>query len=143
MRDTALLYPVFVQVFLTFFIVFWMAKERIGAVRDGTVVRNEPGQRPTWPKRAAIVSNAYHNQFEMPVLFYAVCAFAMLANGVDSFMLLLAWIYVILRILHAGIHTTYNHVPHRFAMFKLSNIVLLIMWVKLALHVLSSGVAPL
>ncbi len=37
MRQTAILYPVFVQVALTFFLQAWMRRERIGAIRRGEV----------------------------------------------------------------------------------------------------------
>jgi hypothetical protein len=46
---------------------------------------------------------------------------------------------VIVRIVHAAIHTTYNKIAHRFMVFILSNLVLLAMWVKLALHVFTAG----
>lgn len=142
MRDAAILYPVFVQVLLTFVIMFWMARERWRAVREGTVVRGEPGTRPVWKGRAGFVSNSFHNQLEVPMLFYAVVAFIILANANDYLMVLLAWIYVALRVIHAGIHTTYNHIPHRFLAFLVSDVVLAIMWFRLAFHVLSSGQAP-
>lgn len=136
MIDTAILKPVFVQVALTFFMLFWMAKERLGARARGEVEAPPPGMRPTWKGRAGIVSNDFHNQLEMPVLFYVAVAFAMIANGVDDIMLMLAWAYVILRLVHAAIHTTYNHIPHRFLAYFTSNLVVLAMWVKLAIHVL-------
>lgn len=135
MTNTAILFPVFVQVGLTFFLMFMMGKERFAAYRSKSLEMGPDGTHPIWKGRAAIASNAFHNQFEMPTLFYAVVAFAMLANGVDDFMLVLAWAYAILRLVHAFIHTTYNHVPHRFFAYLASNAVLLLMWVKLALHV--------
>lgn len=136
MIDTAILKPVFVQVALTFFMLFWMAKERLGARARGEVEAAAPGVRPAWKARAGIVSNAFHNQLEMPMLFYVAVAFAMIANGVDDIMLMLAWAYVVLRLVHAAIHTTYNHIPHRFLVYVVSNLVALAMWVKLAIHVL-------
>lgn len=135
MRDTAILQPVLVQVALAFFLLIWMAKERFGARKRGEIDPVPPGVRPQWKSRAGIVSNAFHNQLEMPMLFYAVVAFAMIANGVDDVMVTLAWVYVALRLVHAAIHTTYNHVPHRFLVYLASNAVLLAMWAKLAIHV--------
>jgi hypothetical protein len=137
--DLSIMKPVLVQAGLAFFLLFWMAKERVAAVRAGTVIRNDPGVRPTWPGRAGVVSNSFHNQLEMPMLFYAVVLFALVTNAADHIMTWLAWGYVVLRLLHAAIHTTYNKIPHRFAVYALSNIVLLAMWVKLGLHVLAAG----
>ena len=68
--DVAILYPVFVQVALTFVLLFWMGYERYNAVQSGTVKRGaHPGVRPIWPGRAGLVSNAFHNQLEIPMLF--------------------------------------------------------------------------
>lgn len=137
--DMSILKPVLVQAGLTFFLLFWMGKERFQAVRAGTVIRNEPGVRPTWVGRAGVVSNAFHNQLEMPMMFFAVVLFALAVGAVDGTMIALAWGYVGTRLVHAAIHTTYNHIPHRFVVYIISNIVLLAMWGMLALHVLSAG----
>lgn len=137
--DLSIMKPVLVQAGLAFFLLFWMAYERVSAIRAGTVIRNQTGVRPTWTGRAGTVSNAFHNQLEMPMLFYVVVLFALVTNAADQTMTWLAWGYVGLRLLHAAIHTTYNHIPHRFAVYGASNVVLLAMWVRLALHVLAAG----
>ena len=64
---------------------------------------------------------------------------AILTGSADSIMTALAWVYVVLRIVHAAIHTTYNKVLHRFLVYLVSNIVLIVMWVKFAVHVLAAG----
>lgn len=44
----------------------------------------------------------------------------------------LAWTYVALRVLHSGVHLTYNHVIHRLVMFVVSNGVLVMLWLAAA-----------
>ena len=96
MKDLSILYPVFVQVLLTFVLQMWMGRERLAAVRAGAVKRGEhAGAKPVWPERAGVVSNAFHNQLEMPMLFYAVVAFALIAGAADGIMLALAWAFAI------------------------------------------------
>lgn len=136
---TNILYPVFTLVLLTFVMVGWMAKERFGALKRGEV-KAERGVRPVFRDRAGQVSNAYHNLLELPVLFYAVVAFAMHTNADDGLMILLAWVYVAFRFAQALIHGTYNKIVHRFTAFLASVIVLGVMWVKLFLHVASASV---
>jgi hypothetical protein len=136
MKDLSILKPVMAQALLTFVVLFMMAYERFKAFRAKTVVDNGPGIRPSWPGRAGAVSNAYHNLLELPTLFYAVCAFALIADAVDGEMIVLAWIYVACRTVQALIHTTYNHIPHRFYAFLASIFALIAMWVNLALSVL-------
>lgn len=137
--DLSILKPLFVQVGLTFTLLFWMGKERYQAVTTGNLIPGEPGLRPTWTGRAAVVSNAFHNQLEMPMLFYVAVILAIITSAADDSMTALAWIFAILRVVHAVIHTTYNKVPHRFIVFILSNLVLLAIWVRLALHILQAG----
>lgn len=134
-----ILYPVFALVLLTFLMAFWMAKERFASVKRGEI-KFEPGVRPTFRNRAGQVSNAYHNLLEMPLLFYAVVAFAMLTKGDDGLMIILAWIYVAFRFVQALVHATYNKIVHRFSAFVGSLFVLAIMWVHLFLHVASAAI---
>ncbi len=137
--DRSIMLPVLVQVGLTFVLLFWMAKERLAVVRAGQIVRADPGVRPVWPGRAGVISNAFHNQLEMPMLFLALAAFALIIGAADATMTMLAWAYVALRILHAAIHTTYNKIAHRFLAYLGSNIVLIAMWVKLGAFVLQGA----
>lgn len=139
MKELTLLQPVLVQVALTFVLLFWMAKVRLEAIRAGTVQRGEPGTRPVWPGRAGTISNAFHNQLEMPVLFYAAVAFSMIAGVTGWEMTALAWAFSGFRIVHALIFTTYNYIPHRFMAYLASNIALIGMWVCLALTVIKGG----
>lgn len=138
---TAILYPVFVQVALTFALLMWMGFERFKAVRAGTVQRGgHGGAKPVWPERAAVVSNAFHNQLEVPMLFYTAAAFAMLGGAVDTLLVGLAWAFVLLRLVHAAIHTTYNHVPHRFLAYLAGVTVLMVIWFRIFLHVAQAGI---
>ena len=68
--------------------------------------------------------NCFRNLFEMPVIFYAICAFIAIAGSVDGLMINLAWAYVGLRAIQALVHCTYNRVMHRFIAYLASSIVL-------------------
>jgi len=71
------------------------------------------------------------NLFEMPVLFYVASVILFVTNAVDGLALVLAWLYVASRIAHSLIHLTCNNVIHRLAAFAASNVVLLVLWVRL------------
>ncbi len=137
---TGILYPVFVQVGLTFVLFFLMGVERFKAVKARTVQTGaHAGQKPVWPERAGVVSNAFHNQLELPMLFYAAVAFTMLSGAVDHIAVGLAWAFAIARIVHGAIHVTYNYVPHRFLAYVTGGAVLLLLWIKLFVHVATGG----
>lgn len=71
----------------------------------------------------------FRNLFEVPVLFYALVAVALAAAHIPGWLVLGAWVFVILRIAHSCIHCTYNKVMHRFPVFVLGFGVLVVLWV--------------
>lgn len=134
--ENAILKPLLVQMGITFFLLLWMAKERYRAFKKGDILILDPAARPIFKGRAGIISNAFHNQLEMPTLFYALVLAAILTKAVDANMILLAWSYVGFRALQALIHVTYNKILHRFLSYTMSNLVLIALWVMLASRVI-------
>ena len=138
MSTQSLLLPVFAQVALTFVLMFSMAMSRTGALKrkDVRMAEIALGQQ-NWPARTTQISNAYANQFEVPVLFYVVIAMA-IATGLVSFpLVVLAWVFVVFRLLHAFIHVGSNFVPNRFYAFAGSVFTALAMWIVFAVQLLS------
>jgi hypothetical protein len=82
---------------------------------------------------ARFAAENYNHQFEAPVLFYVLCLSAMITGLGTEYSVMLAWVYVGLRIIHSVIHCTYNRVLHRFAAFSLSNLVLIALFLTLAI----------
>ena len=137
MSIQAVLLPLFVQVTLTFVLLIWM-----GALNRSAVVRREVRwqdialREPSWPARNLQIRNAFHNQLETPLLFYVLTILAWITRHADLLFVILAWIYVALRIVHAYIHVADNYVPRRGAAFIMSAIVLMVMWVVFMLRLL-------
>ncbi len=137
MSIRTVLLPLFVEVALTFGLLYWMAPLRIGAVRRGEVRAADIALRePNWPRRTLQVQNAYHNQLELPILFYVLTILAVISRSADLLFVLLAWAFVILRLLHAYVHVTSNAVMRRGALFGAGATVLLCMWVIFAIRIL-------
>ena len=131
------LLPVFVQVALTFALLFWMASARTGSIRRGeTKMRDIALGQPAWPDRPTQISNCYNSQFQIPLLFYVLVILAWITKQADLIFVVMAWIFVIARLAHAYIHTTSNHVPTRFNVFAVGMIVLLAMWIIFAARIL-------
>ena len=76
----------------------------------------------------------FRNLFEAPVLFYAAMLAAIALHGGAWGLLLLAWLYVALRLVHSVIHCTYNRVKHRFVAYLASTIVLFVIWCAVGAH---------
>lgn len=141
MSIAAILAPAFVQVALTFVLMLWMGRARFAAVRAGQVKVEDIalGQR-AWPDRVMQIVNAFHNQFETPVLFYALVAFALLTRQADLIFVIMSWLYVLSRLAHAAIYTTSNVVMLRFQAFLAGTLVLVAMWIVFAVRLLLAGV---
>jgi len=130
MSIKAILIPMFVQVGLTFVLLFWMGALRMRAIRRGEVNAHQVLLRePNWPPRVLQVANAYHNQLELPVLFYVVVLLAFVTRTLDVVLLVLSWLFVLARLAHAYVHVTTNRLDRRTGVFGVGAIALLLMWV--------------
>jgi hypothetical protein len=132
-----ILLPLFVQVALTFGLGFWLGGLRAPAVRRGDVRPRDVALRePNWPKRTLQVGNAYQNQFEAPVLYYLLTVLAIVTKQADLLFVVLSWVFVLSRVVHAYVHVTDNHLGRRGALFGIGAIVLAIMWLIFAAGIL-------
>ena len=129
--------PVFAMVALTFGLMFWMASQRTACIKRGEVKMKDMALgQPAWPERVQQIGNAYHNQLQLPMLFYVLVIMAYITRFADLLFVLMSWVFVVLRYYHAFVHVTSNRVPHRFSVFAASAVVLLAMWVIYALRLL-------
>jgi hypothetical protein len=78
----------------------------------------------------------FRNLFEVPVLFYVLCAALVLTGGSTPGFVTAAWTYVALRAVHSLIHVTYNRVTHRFLVYVASTLLLFGMWAAFVARIL-------
>jgi hypothetical protein len=131
------LLPVLVQVGLTFALLLWMASARTRALTGREVrLKDIALGQPNWPTRATQIGNCFKNQFELPVLLYALIALALPVRHADLVIVLLSWVFVVTRFAHAGIFVTSNNVQQRSLAWFAGVVVLLVMWVYFALKIL-------
>src|SRR5204863_10115198 len=131
------LLPVFVQVGLTFALLIALALGRRRALVSGeTKSRDIALGEPNWPQGATQIANCYRNQFELPVLLYVLIALALPLRHADLFIVLMSWVFVVTRFVHAGIFITSNNVQHRGLAWFAGVLVLLAMWIYFALWIL-------
>ncbi len=131
------LLPVFVQVGLTFFLLLWMGWSRRQTLVSGqTKIRDIALGEPNWPKRTTQIGNCYRNQFELPVLFYALIALALPLRHADLFIVLMSWVFVVTRLVHAGVFVSSNDLGRRSIAWFAGVLVMLVMWIYFALKIL-------
>lgn len=133
-----ILLPLFVQIILTFSICFLLAFRRQRAFASRATRWQDIALRePNWPKDATQASNSFANQFELPVLFYVLTILALVTKQADLIFVIMAWIFVLTRVLQASEHLTTNYVPRRGIFFGIGMIVLFIMWVIYIVRILT------
>jgi hypothetical protein len=112
LRDVLL--PLFVEVILTFVLLFWTAYRRTSGTSSGAAAPRDTAPRD--------------NQLELPMLFYVLTILAWDTHHAGTIFVALAWLFVILQVIEAVIHVTDNDVRRRGFAFIVGAIVLAIMW---------------
>jgi hypothetical protein len=137
MSFATVMMPLFVEVLLTFALLFWAGALRSGNMRAGIVKPEDVALRElNWPQRTAQVSNAYSNQTELPTLFFALTILAYFTHHAGTVFVVLAWLFIVFRLLHAYVHVTSNIPRLRGMLFGLGSLVLAIMWAIFIVQVL-------
>jgi len=134
-----LLLPLLVQVLLTFIVMLRMYRSRVSEFKRKKIHPQSVSTRKEFREKltdSAAAADNFSNLFEMPVLFYTVVLLALILLVEDTVLVALAWMFVILRIVHSYIHTTYNTVMHRFMVFAASCAVLFFMWARVGWYIL-------
>lgn len=139
--QTAILYPVFAQIFMTFLLGVMTSAARVREVRSGRIHPSEIAlDSSKWPDHARKLGNCFSNQFEIPVIFYVLCLIALQTRMADSASVVLAWGFVISRFVHAYIHATGNRVTRRGLAFLVGAIFLGLLAVYLFVRLLAAGI---
>src|ERR1700691_2751384 len=107
MSIQSVLLPVFVLIGLTFALLLGMVGARRRAlVSKETKIRDIALGQSNWPTRAIQIGNCFKNQFELPVLFYVLIAVALPIRHADLVIVILSWVFVLARFVHAGVFVT-------------------------------------
>lgn len=130
-----LLLPALIHVVWVTVLGIRMGRARTAAVRSGLVTMKDIAlDASRWPDDVRKLSNNYDNQFQIPVLFYALLPLLIVLAKVDWLLVALAWIFIASRIVHSMIHTGGNIVIHRFRAFLFGFVTLGAMWIWFALR---------
>ncbi len=138
MNQTAIFWPMIGHVLLVFIIYALLAVRRKEAVTSGSVKISQFRENRSEPEQSVFVRNALANQFELPVLFHVACLALYVTAGAGALVLVVAWLFTISRYVHTAIHVTSNRIRYRQPAFIAGFVMVLVLWVLLALHLLSA-----
>lgn len=116
LEQTDIFQPMAVQMLLMILIGLWLVWARVGSVLRGKVDMDDVAINgwQGWIKQAG---DNFDNQHQLPLLFFAVCIVLYLTKNVTDLAVTLAWVFAVSRIVHAGVHLTFNHILTRFLIF--------------------------
>ena len=135
LQSTAIFWPVIVQVALIYVLYYMLFTRRQAAVKAGKVRLSQLRDNVTEPAETLFLRNNLTNQYELPVLFIAGCI-ALYATGYATVVpVILAWVFVILRIAHAIVHVGHNRMRHRVPIFIAGFVVNGLLWLWLAANI--------
>ena len=137
MNQNLILYPAMAMLLLNFVVAVILLKRRIKAVQEGlnpAYFRFNRGAK--LPDQLLTAEQHYQNMHEMPMAFFVMIVLVYLAVEVNLFFLIIAWAYVIFRVIHTIIHLGGNNILWRRNAFVASFIVLSLMWLALLVEIL-------
>lgn len=117
----------------TFIVLLCVPYQRFKAAFAGKVSASDfrYGESGAVPAAVLVPNRVFMNLLEVPVLFYVLCIVSYITQFVTPGLLIFAWVYFGLRVLHSVVYLTYNDVMHRFLVFAASNVALVFMWIRL------------
>jgi hypothetical protein len=131
------LLPLFVEVILTFVLLFALAPLRGRDFRNGLRESDIALGQKAWPPQTQQVANCFDNQFQLPVLFYVLTILSIMTRHADIIFLMLAWIFVLSRLGHAFVHVSSNRVHVRGAMYGIGVFTLAIAWIVFMVRIIA------
>lgn len=136
MTDTAIFWPMIAHVVLVVGLYALLGVRRAAAVKAGRAKTSQFRENLNEPADSLFVRNCLSNQFELPVLFHAACLALHVTGGGGTWAVLLAWLFVASRYVHAFIHVTSNRIRHRQPAFTAGFVAVIALWATLAVHLL-------
>ena len=138
MPQTAIFGPFFATIFLTAVVWVYMYVRRIRFITANQFSGAEmaiPGRLAELsPPAVSNPSDNLKNLFEIPVLFYAIALYLVVANQVDAAHVVSAWIFAGFRALHSAVHCTVNVIMLRFVLYFVSCLALFTMIARAAIR---------
>ncbi|MFC6445233.1 MAPEG family protein [Shinella zoogloeoides] len=127
----ATIWPMIAHVALVFCLYLLLSSRRMGAVKEGRARPDQFRENREEPAESLVVKNAIANQFELPVLFYAVSILLYLVDADNTVTVAGGWLFVALRYAHAYVHVTSNRLRYRRPLFIAGLLVVMLLWIWL------------
>ncbi len=126
MYEHGMITPVVALVIWSLIMLIWLYATRIPAMSKAKVKPGEATKSQMESLPSANVANNYNHLMEQPTLFYALAfSLQLLGQGDHPINIGLAWLYVVIRIVHSILQATVNVIIIRFSIFMIGSLVLM------------------
>ena len=127
-----MLQPILALILWTLVLSIWLYATRIPAMRAAKINPDKyklKGSAPfdILPEKARAVADNYNHLHEAPTIFYALALLIQIGGYNDAITSGLAWVYVLLRVVHSLIQANAGKVMRRFLVFSSSQIVMMLL----------------
>jgi hypothetical protein len=133
MYEHGMITPVVALIAWSLLMLIWLYATRIPAMSKAKVKPGAATKSQMEALSSANVANNYNHLMEQPTLFYALCFALQLLDQANDINIGLAWLYVVIRIIHSLVQATVNVILIRFAIFMLGSLVLIALTVHAAI----------
>lgn len=139
MNQGFLFFPCLALILLILSVLIIMFRGRKAAVASGEISAAyfktyDTGE--TVPRKARQAERCFSNLLESAPIFFSLCLFTIALDKVDMIFLVMAWAYVLVRVLHSFVHITSNKIGPRAQLFMLGWVVMLVFGFRLAYLIL-------
>jgi len=130
---SSILWPMLAHVGWVVMIYAWLTYARWRAVQRGEVEYGcfELGREE--PREVARITRNLANQFEWPVVFYALVVLLVALGKVTAVDVVAAWVFVAGRVVHTLVQTLTDNVPLRGQVFTINFLAVLVLAAHVAL----------
>ena len=124
-----LIYPALAQILWSFvvLVIVFLRRQKAFASRE-VKLADVAISTERYPDSARLAAANFSNQFETPVLFFALILIAIHVGATGYVMAVLAWAYVATRVVHTLVHTGANQLQQRAVVFAIGIACLFFMW---------------
>jgi hypothetical protein len=127
MYDHGMISPVVALAAWSMVMLIWLYATRIPAMSKAKIKPGEATKAQMESLPSANPANNYNHLMEQPTVFYAICFALQLLDQANDINIGLAWLYVVIRVVHSLVQATVNVIVVRFLIFMLGSIVLLML----------------
>ncbi len=138
MPQTLIFWPMLAHMALVTVLYALLGLRRRDAVAKGSAKVSQFRENLQEPPESLFVRNSLNNQFELPPFFHIACLALFVTQGVGMAAVVLAWLFVATRCVHAFIHVTSNRIRFRQPAFTAGFVLLVVLWGLFAFHLASA-----